>query len=546
MPPPPLTAADQVAAPHGLRALGVGRAELSGGSAAPSGTPSLASPDREVSNRYVDEACRFWRQASSCLISLVLHALLVILLGLWFFPQRPGNSMSLTASMSDLTGDTNGVDASEFTAETDEQQPSSEAAASTLEQTASDLTKSIAADAKSTEVTPPTPTEQRMIMLNGTHALVPYSGNVFGGGEELGGGDADVTGALGGRGKGVRARLASEGGGSPASEDAVSRGLRWLQAHQLANGGWCFDLKKGPCEGRCRDSGTEVSTTGATALALLAFLGRGETHKEGDYQENVQRGIYYLTSQMRVGERGGDLRGESGGTMYSHGIATIALCEAYAMTRDPNLEPYAQKAIDFIVNAQDPRTGGWRYEPRMPGDTTVSGWQIMALKSGQMAYLRVPYETIERADHFVDTVQLENGARYGYLPRLKEGRELTTSSVGLLCRMYMGWPLDRPALDKGIGYLAQEGPSMLGEHTNIYYNYYATQVMHHVGGERWQTWNNQMRDYLVAAQSKQGHESGSWYSDGGQARAGGRLYVTAMAIMTLEVYYRHLPLYAQR
>ncbi|HQU46784.1 MAG TPA: hypothetical protein PK867_28530, partial [Pirellulales bacterium] len=138
---------------------------------------------------------------------------------------------------------------------------------------------------------------------------------------------------------------------------------------------------------------------------------------------------------------------------------------------------------------------------------------------------------------------VENGARYSYLPRQKEGKELTTSAVGLLCRMYTGWPVERPALQKGISYLAQEGPSLLGEHANIYYNYYATQVMHHNGGERWHVWNERMRDFLVATQATQGHESGSWYFGGGQARKGGRLYVTAMAIMTLEVYYRHLPLY---
>ncbi|OYV87519.1 MAG: hypothetical protein B7Z73_09970, partial [Planctomycetia bacterium 21-64-5] len=374
---------------------------------------SSNGPETAVPLWATEQVYRFWRQASSSLISLVLHALLVILLGLWFIPRNSGASMPLTASLPDLASNEEALSANEFVAETARNEPVSETAVSTLEQTASDLDQSIAADAETTDVTPPpaTSTERRMVRVDATQALVPYSAGVLASGEDFIGGDADVTGALGGRGKAARARLALEGGGSPESEDAVSRGLRWLQAHQLPSGGWCFDLKQGPCQGHCRDSGSEVSTTGATGLALLAFLGRGETHFEGEYQETVQRGIYYLTGQMRIGERGGDLRGESGGTMYSHGIAAIALCEAYAMTRDPTLEPFAQKAIDFIVGAQDPRTGGWRYEPRMPGDTTVSGWQIMALKSGQMAYLRVPYETIERAGHFLDSVQVENGAR---------------------------------------------------------------------------------------------------------------------------------------
>ncbi|HWB13009.1 MAG TPA: hypothetical protein VG826_27535 [Pirellulales bacterium] len=487
-----------------------------------------------------EQVCRFWRPTSSCLISLVLHALLVILLGLWLTATRGGAPrVALNASMSEGTRDSDTLETQEFESQASSQ-PVSEAAVSSLEQTSQDLSQSIKADAESEVPAASEPVAQ----YSDTGPFMPLADGSLAG-EVSGGGDADVTGALGGRGRDVRARLAIDGGGTPASEDAVSRGLRWLQAHQLPSGGWRFDLTQGPCEGRCRDSGSEPSSTGATGLALLAFLGRGETHLEGDYQETVKKGLYYLTAQMKISAQGGDLRGEGGGTMYSHGIATIALCEAYAMTQDKALEPFAQKAIDFIVSAQDKRGGGWRYEPQQPGDTTVSGWQLMALKSGQMGYLRVPYETIERAERFLDSVQLENGARYGYQPRTHEGKELTTTSVGLLCRMYTGWPKDRPALQKGVHILAREGPSMIGSSANMYYNYYATQIMHQYGGEEWESWNHHMRDFLTRMQATDGHESGSWYFDGGQAKKGGRLYVTAMAIMTLEVYYRHMPLYAE-
>jgi hypothetical protein len=489
------------------------------------------------------QVCRFWRPTSSCLISVVLHALLVIVLGLWLTAAGGGGpKVSLNASMAEATHDADKLDSREFDSQ-GSQQSTSEAAVSSLEQTSLDLNKSIAADAQSDVSAAAAESPPATRYSEATPFLPLPNGSLAG--EVSGGGDADVSGALAGRGRDVRGRLALEGGGTPTSEDAVSRGLRWLQAHQLPSGGWCFDLAKAPCEGRCRDPGSEPSTTGATGLALLAFLGRGETHLDGDYQETVKKGLYYLTGQMRILPQGGDLRGEGGGTMYSHGIATIALCEAYAMTQDKALQPFAQKAIDFIVSAQDKRGGGWRYEPQQPGDTTVSGWQLIALKSGQMGYLRVPYETIERAERFLDSVQLENGARYGYLPRSHEGKELTTTSVGLLCRMYTGWPKGRPALQKGVHILAREGPSMIGSSANMYYNYYATQIMHQYGGEEWEAWNEHMRDFLTRTQATDGHESGSWYFDGGQARKGGRLYVTAMAIMTLEVYYRHMPLYAE-
>jgi hypothetical protein len=506
----------------------------------------VGDPSQPAPLWATEQVNRFWRPTSSCLISLVVHALLVILLGLSLTSPR-GNTlrMSLNASMTDATRDSDALQTQKFEAESTTQPSAEESASSALEQTNNDLEQSISADARAPAPVAASASEQPLQFDDSAHDIMRLPDSLLAGGDFNGGGDADVTGALGGRGKGERARLASEGGATQGSEDAVSRGLRWLQAHQLPSGAWCFDLKQGPCEGRCRDTGSEPSTTGATGLALLAFLGRGETHLEGDYQETVQRGIYYLTAQMKILPHGGDLRGEGGGTMYSHGIATIALCEAYAMTHDKTLEPFAQKAIDYIVYAQDPRGGGWRYEPQHPGDTTVTGWQIMALKSGQMAYLRVPYETIEHASRFLDSAQFENGARYAYQPRTKEGKELTTTSVGLLCRMYTGWPKERPALQKGVHILAREGPSMIGSSSNIYYDYYATQIMHHFGGEEWQAWNNQMREFLTRTQTTEGHESGSWYFSGGQAQKGGRLYVTAMAIMTLEVYYRHLPLYAE-
>jgi hypothetical protein len=491
-----------------------------------------------------EQVHRFWRQAASCLASMALHALIVILLGLWLSaPPGNGQTMSLVASMVDGTHNAETLETEEFQADSSSKEPASELAMSSLEQTSNELTEKIAADAQSPQAVSPSRVAESRRPQVASDLERALSDGSLADGDEYDGSDGDVTGALAGRGGAARTRLALAGGGSKESEDAVARGLRWLQAHQLADGGWCFDFRQGPCEGRCRDSGSEVSRTGATALALLAFLGRGETHLEGDYQDNVKRGLYFLTGRMLASRQGGDLRG--GGNMYSHGIAAIALCEAYAMTHDKDLEPFAQQAIDFIVNAQDKRGGGWRYVPGIPGDTTVTGWQIMALKSGQMGYLRVPYETIQHAGHFLDSVQLESGARYGYVPALKERRELTTTSVGLLCRMYTGWPKNHPALQKGVRHLAKEGPSMLGRNANMYYNYYATQIMHQFGGDPWELWNSQMRDFLVRTQVGEGHESGSWYFDGGQAKPGGRLYVTAVAIMTLEVYYRHMPLYAE-
>jgi hypothetical protein len=110
--------------------------------------------------------------------------------------------------------------------------------------------------------------------------------------------------------------------------------------------------------------------------------------------------------------------------------------------------------------------------------------------------------------------------------------------------MPLGWKKDNPALQRGVARLARIGPT-----SDLYYDYYATQVLHHMEGDMWVAWNTKMRDTLVKTQAKNGHEAGSWYDsvDGGYGpQVVGRLYCTSLATMILEVYYRHLPLYGQQ
>jgi len=345
-------------------------------------------------------------------------------------------------------------------------------------------------------------------------------------------------GGLDGRSAGNRRQLALAGGGNAASEAAVERGLAWLAAHQWKDGGWRFDLEATPtCRGACRNSGNFESTTASTGLALLCFLGAGYTSQEGPYQESIARGLYYLSERMIFTSFGGDLRDGDAGTMYAHAIATLALCEAYAMTGDENLAGPAQAAIDFIVNAQHEK-GGWRYFPGEPGDTTVTGWQIAALKSGLLANLKVPYDVWRKVSAFLDSVQREHGAAYGYQGKTGPMTS-TTTAIGLFGRMLLGWPRDHRPLRKGMAGIAARKPSQ----NHMYFNYYATMILHHFGGKGWERWNVRMRDYLVKNQASAGHERGSWYFEEPHSHRGGRLYTTSMAIMTLEVYYRYMPLY---
>ncbi len=397
--------------------------------------------------------------------------------------------------------------------------------------------------------------------------------NMLGEGGYQGVGTA-LPGGFAGRSGSTRQQMLKEGGGNAASEAAVANGLIWLARCQAPDGHWSlnhFEQFAHDDEGKR----TPYNPTGqanrdddiaATGFGLLPFLGAGQTQKpnkdpkQKDYSKTVKAGLDFL-----IAKQGRD--GYFGGSMYSHGIAAIAICEAYGMTSDPSLKAPAQRAIRFIESAQDPAGGGWRYSPRQPGDLSVSGWQVMALKSAQMGGLELANKdlALKEADKFLDSVEASNKGGYSYMPGNPETVVMT--AVGMLCRQYRGVNPRNPGLLAGVDRLKSVPP---GKANNIYYEYYATQVMHHMGGAAWEFWNEGpggkdshtgIRDTLIAKQctlaGKSGlpgakpplpanlaPEAGSWDPDGAWGPdGGGRIMYTSLSLLTLEVYYRHLPLY---
>lgn len=335
-----------------------------------------------------------------------------------------------------------------------------------------------------------------------------------------------------------RRELALARGGTVESEQAVEDALLWLAEHQNPNGSWTLVHSAGACNGRCRNDGTKGRfDTAATGLSLLAFLGAGYTHLDGKHRDTVRRGVYFLLQVMERTPQGGSFLYQSDRGMYNHGIAAFALCEAYQLTLDRDLKEAAQQAVDFIASAQNYR-GGWGYLPKQPGDLTLSGWQIMALKSAHAAGLNIPSPTILKIDDFLDTQMSPGGTFFGYR---KPGKSPTCTSIGLLVRLFRGMTHSDPRILDGAVYFRQSGPS----NSDAYFNYYVTLFLFHVGGGIWEDWNPAIRDYLVLSQAKYGHEKGSWYFDNPYGKEGGRLYTTAMCAMTLEVYYRFSPLYQQ-
>ncbi|MCA9247500.1 MAG: terpene cyclase/mutase family protein [Planctomycetales bacterium] len=333
----------------------------------------------------------------------------------------------------------------------------------------------------------------------------------------------------------VRAEIVRSEGGTTATEAAVSRALRWVARQQTDDGSWSL---RGPYA----DGGGLESKTAATSMALMTLLGTGQSHRIGIYRDQVAAGLSWLVKNQKPN---GDLSAGSGGnsTMYAHALATLVLCDAFKITGDGTLRGPAQKAVDFIVEAQH-TAGGWRYRPGEAGDTSVVGWQLMALHSAHSAYVRFPERTLPMASDYLDSVQSRSGGQFSYMP--KQGPTPTMTAAGLLSRMYLGWNKNDEALGEGIAFLHQHHLPGSGGH-DIYYWYYATQVMHHWGGAPWEDWNREIKKVLLATQEGGGPEAGSWPTslDARHGKQGGRLYTTALSTCTLEVYYRYAPLYWQ-
>ncbi|MGB9688839.1 hypothetical protein [Thermogutta sp.] len=359
--------------------------------------------------------------------------------------------------------------------------------------------------------------------------------------------------------RGVRAR---EFGGSSETERAVEKGLEFLARIQFADGHWSLHRLPDhvPDPQKTFHTGTMHGDTAATGMALLAFLGAGYTHQGARYRDTVARGLRWLVeNQLSDGRFFHDQTDSNQYTrFYGHGLATIAVCEAYGMTRDPALRQPAERAIEFIVKSQNPELGGWRYESRKETDTSVTGWQLMALKSAQMAGLQVPATTLHAVSRWLDRAQVEGGARYVYSPyaggssaaaHLAAPNRAMTAE-GLLMRIYLGWGPENPALQRGADFLAQNLPSYGNPENPLrdaYYWYYATQVMFQMQGEHWKSWNQTIQQLLLREQVQSGPWAGSWDPlrsvPDRWANEAGRLYVTAMHLLILEVYYRHLPLF---
>jgi len=364
------------------------------------------------------------------------------------------------------------------------------------------------------------------------------------------------------RGRGGRRNLRA-GGGSRLTQNAVELGLKWLADHQDVDqdGKWdCDDFAKhDPPDDKCDGPGQALYDVGVTGLATLAFLGAGYTDrgsaKDNKYAKNVRMALRYMMNQQD--EEGCYGSRSSQHFMYNHAIAALAMCEAYWMTRNPRYKKPAQKGLDFIAMSRNPYLA-WRYEPRGgENDTSVTGWMVMALKSGKYAGLEIDPDAFEGARQWIDKMTDPEFGQVGYnvaggSPARPEGlqdkfppeKSQSMTAVGILTRIFLGEdPKKSPMIKLGAKLCTDLPPKWDPDDGSIdmYYWYYATLALFQVGGKEWKTWNEHMKDAIVKNQHKEGSGSrtGSWDPIGPWGHDGGRVYSTATLVMCLEVYYRY-------
>lgn len=341
--------------------------------------------------------------------------------------------------------------------------------------------------------------------------------------------------------------------GIPGGNEIIDAGLRWLRDHQSPNGRWDADnwhdnCRKGRCTGPGHNQGDSRYDVGITAMSTLAFLGNGHTHRFGKYKRVLAKSTRWLTKQQKSD---GSIGFHEGEEIYNHAIATMALCEAFAMSRDFKLKGPAQRAVNFCLQAQNPGQG-WRYGVR-PGDndTSVTGWMVLALKAAKTGGLKVPEDAFEGAQNWFKRATGPNGAvgyksaggGSSYIPAQKgKFNEVPCmTAVSVVCRIFAGEKSSQRQIKQGVSLLMKSLPSKKSDHslTNYYYWYYASYAMFQVGGQKWKKWSKPIFKLMIDSARKNGCEKGSYDPVSEWSIAGGRVYATAINLLTLEVVKRY-------
>jgi len=357
---------------------------------------------------------------------------------------------------------------------------------------------------------------------------------------------------------GAGGRFGARGAGGPAPVNAaVEAGLQWLKNHQDENGKWDCDGFMKHDEGAVSDGpGNSVHDVGVTGLALLAFLGSGSTMRSGPFKEQVKKGVLWLKDQQQ--ENGLFGTNASHDFIYSHAIATYAMCEAFGLSQYTLLKPYAQKGINYLESHRNPYSV-WRYQPRdNDNDTSVTGWCILAYESGEFFGLEINKAALDVCKVWLDSVSDATG-KHGYskagepssrMPGdhatkfpVEKGEAMT--AVGLFCRFFMGQkPEEKPVMKAAANLILSKPPIWDPTAGTIdeYYWYFGTYAMFQMGGRHWAEWQKKLTAAVIKPQHRdetKPHLHGSWDPIGVWGEAGGRVYSTALMTLSLEAWSRY-------
>lgn len=337
------------------------------------------------------------------------------------------------------------------------------------------------------------------------------------------------------------------------SQASVDAGLDWLKRHQDPAGYWsCASFSKRCVSEKCDGGGQITLDVGVTGLSTLAFLGAGHTPKEGAFSEVVSRSLAWLLIQQNPDTGLFGLHNAHQGFLYDHAIATLAVCEAYVLTKDPALLESATKGIAIVQAARNPYAA-WRYSlpPNGDNDLSVTGWMLLSLLSAKDAGIEIDAKALEDAHRFIEGLTDENTWRTGYLTRggysarepgkaeaFPETQTEAMTALAMLCRTYLGENASTSeALKGGVRLLSAKLPAWEPDRgvTDFYYWYYGTFAMAQMGGEPWEHWRTALRAAATSGQRRDGDAKGSWdpHVDPWGHR-GGRVFTTAMLTLTLQ------------
>lgn len=313
----------------------------------------------------------------------------------------------------------------------------------------------------------------------------------------------------------------------PASYDTIIlRGLYWLRDHQEPGGSWS----------------PSRHTDAMTGLALLAFLGHGETPSSAEFGDTVSKGMSWLAGRVLAGNHDQD-RG------YGHAIAVYALAEAAAMTGIPYAAAARDAGLTRIVAGQQPGGGfDYNYTKGTRWDLSVSAWQIQAMKAGYLGGSNVPglKQALDHALRFVRETSYASG-RFGYS---KPGNgSWAIQGAGTLSMQILGAHRSPEVKTVLARMVAEYQPTWSTEksfkpHSHPSYEwYYCGQAMFHYGKGTYKRWFEKFTPMVIEQQHRDGH----WRCPGATSEIGtfDPYYSTAMNLLTLEIPFRYLAAYKE-